>query len=88
MQPKALKFAEEAADRMTEVSYRLKEIHVTAEQASIFLGLALCIERGEIGPDEVPDLVDLLKAQEALEKNGVEADDDNDDDTEDQEGAA
>ena len=79
MQPKALKFAEEAADRMTEVSYRLKEIQVTAEQASIFLGLALCIEKGEIGPDDVPDLVDLLKAQEALEQSDAEADDVNDD---------
>ena len=64
MQPKALKFAEEAADRIDMLVDRLKDMRVHAERTSTLLHLAIDFETGAIDPDVIPDLVERLRETE------------------------
>lgn len=64
MQPKALKFAQEAAERMIGLADRLQDLRIHAERTSVLIHLAIDFETGAIDPGEIPDLVDRLREAE------------------------
>ncbi len=64
MQPKSLKFAQEAAARVAALVDRLKDMRVHAERTSTLLHLVIDFETGAIDPEAIPDLVERLRQAE------------------------